>query len=221
MNTENEAPAPMNVPTVSKKRTGNHVMESDQLMEMLRPGREFELKVQSLLKALPMGTANLLIIPLKDYSMMARALISYYSQEKMPGVYVTVNKPYADVLKLVSSLSTNVKFIDAITALTGKGTEDNAIVTYLDSPLALVEINLAISDMLKEVVSNQKFFILDSISTLLVYNSPSSVEKFCHTVIVKNRNENVVSLFLMIESEEHHSVVETLSQFVDNVRTIR
>jgi hypothetical protein len=62
---------------------------------------------------------------------------------------------------------------------------------------------------------------VDSISTLLVYNSPQSVEKFCHTVIAKNRSENVIGVFLLIESEEHRSVVDTLAQFVDNVVFIR
>ncbi len=199
---------------------GNKTLSDEQLSELLRPGKEFENSLASTVNALAMGTTNLLILKLKDYSTAPRALLSYFTTQKMPGVYVSINKPYADIVKTLTTPPAQTQFVDAITALTGRGTEDNQTVTFIDSPLALVELNLAISDRLKGVVSNQKFLILDSISTLLVYNSPQAVEKFCHTVIAKNRNENVVGIFLMIESEDHRDVVETLAQFVDNVTTV-
>lgn len=198
-------------------RTSNHVLPEDQLTDLLRPGKEFESKLSGSVSNLSMGTANLLLIHVKDYSQAPAALLTSFQKQKMPGVYVTINKPYSDLIGHIRSPPENVRFVDVITALTGRATTDTASVMYLDSPLALVELNLAIADQLKALVSNQKFLILDSVSTLLVYNSPQSVEKFCHTVIAKNRQENVISFFLMIESEEHRSVVETLAQFVDNV----
>lgn len=205
------APVPVN---------GNKILSDDQLKDLLRPGKEFENALASTINSLAMGTTNLLILKLKDYSTAPRGLLSYFTSKKMPGVYVSINKPYADIVKTLSTPPAQTQFVDAITALTGRGTEDSQTVTFIDSPLALVELNLAISDRLKGVVSNQKFLILDSISTLLVYNSSQAVEKFCHTVIAKNRNENVVGIFLMIESEDHRDVVETLAQFVDNVTTV-
>lgn len=200
--------------------SGTKTLSDEQLSDLLRPGKEFENALTSTITTLAMGTTNLLILKLKDYSIAPRALLSYFTAQKMPGVYVSINKPYADIVKTLATPPAQVQFVDAITALTGRGTEDNQTVTFIDSPLALVELNLAISDRLKGLVSNQKFLILDSISTLLVYNSPQAVEKFCHTVIAKNRNENVVGIFLMIESEDHRDVVETLAQFVDNVTTV-
>ncbi len=200
---------------------GNAILSDDQLVELLRPGKEFENALTTTINTLPMGTTNLLIVKLKDYASAPHALLTFFSTQKMPGVYVSINKPYADIVKTLATNPTQTQFVDAITSLTGRGTEDNETVTFIDSPLALVELNLAISDRLKGLVSNQKFLILDSVSTLLVYNAPQSVEKFCHTVIAKNRSENVVGLFLMIESEDHRDVVETLAQFVDNVLTIR
>lgn len=199
----------------------NASLSDEQLSELLRPGKEFENTLFATLKGLAPGTISLLVVKLKDYSSAAHSLLTYYSTQKMPGVYVSINKPTQDILKTFNVQLTQTQFVDAITSLTGKGTEDTQQVTFIDSPLALVELNLAISDRMKGLVSNQKFLIVDSISTLLVYNSPQSVEKFCHTVIAKNRNENVIGLFLMIESEDHHDVVETLAQFVDNVIAIK
>ncbi len=215
----NDTTTAVNSTIVSSK--GGAALSDEQLTDLLRPGKEFENSLSTLVKTLSMGTTNLLIVKLKDYSSAPHVLLSYFAAQKMPGVYVSINKPYADIVKTLSAQPTQTQFVDAITALTGRGADDNATVTYIDSPLALVELNLAISDRLKGLVSNQKFLILDSVSTLLVYNTPQSVEKFCHTVIAKNRSENVVGLFLMIESEDHRDVVETLAQFVDNVIAVK
>jgi hypothetical protein len=202
-------------------KTGNNLLSDDQLQELLRPGKEFENKVQGYLSTFKPGTSNLILVRVGDYNSAARSLLQYFQHVKAPGVYVTINKPYTDLLKGLTIVPENVHYVDSITALTGRGTPDTLHVTYLDSPLALVEMNLAIADELKKIASNTKFLILDSISTLLVYNSSQSVEKFCHTVIAKNRNENVIGVFLMIDSEEHRSVVDTLAQFVDNVVFVR
>lgn len=205
------------MPDTTNERVGNTSLSDDQLQELLRPGKEFESKLQGHVSTFNTGTTNLIIVRVGDYASTAKALLGYFRQSKTPGVYVTINKPYSDLVKGMTSPPENVTYVDSITALTGRGTPELPHVTYLDSPLALVEMNLAIADELKKVVSNKKFLVLDSVSTLLVYNSPQAVEKFCHTVISKNRNETVVGIFLMIESEEHRSVVDTLAQFVDNV----
>ena len=211
----------MNNQSNASVEKNNASLSDEQLSELLRPGKEFENSLFATLRTTNPGTINLLVLKLKDYSSAAHALLTYYSTQKIPGVYVSINKPTQDILKTFNVQLAQTQFVDAITALTGKGTDDTQQITFIDSPLALVELNLAISDRMKGVVSNQKFLIVDSISTLLVYNTPQSVEKFCHTVIAKNRSENVTGLFLMIESEDHHDVVETLAQFVDNVIVVK
>jgi hypothetical protein len=209
------------MPPAKDEKNGNVLLSDEQLQDLLRPGKEFEGKLQGHLSTFAPGTANLVIVRVGDYNTAAHAILDYFQRAKTPGVYVTINKPYTDLIRGLSTVPENVRYVDSITALTGRGTPEVPRVIYLDSPLALVEMNLAIADELKKVVSNTKFLVVDSISTLLVYNSPQSVEKFCHTVIAKNRSENVIGVFLLIESEEHRSVVDTLAQFVDNVVFIR
>ncbi|MFH0969845.1 MAG: hypothetical protein V1776_00055 [Candidatus Diapherotrites archaeon] len=211
------APFPTSVP-VSPER--NPSSEKD-LQELLRPMHEYESKIKGAAGNLLPGTTTLFLLSVKEYSSAPCALLSYFQSKNMPGVYVTINKPYLDLVKTLSTAPDNVKYVDVITALTGRETVDLPHVTFLDSPLALVELNLAIAEKLKLIASNSKFLIIDSVSTLLVYNSTQAVEKFCHTVIAKNRSENLICLLLMVESEEYHAVVETLSQFVDKVESIQ
>ncbi len=191
------------------------VLRDEELAELLRPGKEFESQLYSKLELLQPGSANLLLVNIKDYNKVGPSVAEIFTQKKIPGVYVTINKPYSDLIKTFPSALGNIHFVDVITAMTGRAAQDTPHVTYLDSPLGLVEVNVAISEQLEKIVSNQKFLFLDSVSTLLVYNSPQAVEKFCHAVIARNRTSSVIGLFLMIETEDHRAVIETLGQFVD------
>ena len=92
---------------------------------------------------------------------------------------------------------------------------------YLDSPLALVEMDMAITESMQNIASNQKFLFIDSVSTLLVYNSPQAVEKFCHTVISKNRNATTLVILLALDTAEHKNVLDSLHQFVDQSIVMR
>ncbi|MEK6902435.1 MAG: hypothetical protein AABX02_02500 [archaeon] len=203
--------------SLSEDANGNTVLPSDDLQELLRPGKEFESKLTAAIKALPLGTTHLLLVRVADYATAGHTILRHFSAQKMPGVYVTINKPYLDLVKGLVNPPENVQYVDAITALTGRDMPETPRITYLDSPLSLVELNLAIAEKLRGIASNAKFLVMDSISTLLVYNAAQAVEKFCHTVIAKNRTENIMGLFLMVESEENQAVVDTLSQFVDGV----
>lgn len=208
------------MPDPITNENGNRVLATDDLQELLRPGKEFESKLTATINVLQMGTTHLILVRVADYSNAGHTILAHYTSKKMPGVYVTINKPYLDLVKGLTTPPENVQYVDVITALTGRELTETPRVTYLDSPLSLVELNLAIAEKLKGIASNAKFLVMDSISTLLVYNSPQAVEKFCHTVIAKNRTENIIGLFLMVESEENRSVVDTLSQFVDGVSRI-
>ncbi len=215
------SPAASSPASSSKKNVGNQTLSDAQLEDLLRPTRETESKLSSIISTLAPGTVTLLLLSIQQYASAPRALLTTFGQKTIPGTYVTANKPYSDLQKTIPSLPENIQYVDTITALTGKDAPELPRVTYIESPLALVELNLAIAEKIAGIASNQKFLIIDSVSTLLVYNAPQAVEKFCHTVIAKNRAPNLTMVLLMIESEHHHSVVETLSQFVDNVERLR
>ncbi|QQR92826.1 MAG: hypothetical protein IPJ89_01110 [Candidatus Iainarchaeum archaeon] len=196
------------------KGVGNQLWTDDKLIDFLKPGKEQESKLASQLSQLPAGTSGLLIVPSNQYSIIPRAVMEYFSQKNIPGVYVCVNRPYLDLVR-GNNPSSGIKFVDVVTALTGKELTELPNVQYLDSPLALVEMDMAISENMQNIASNQKFLFVDSVSTLLVYNSPQAVEKFCHTIISKNRNASTLVILLALDTVEHKNVLDSLHQFVD------
>ena len=202
------------------RKVGSELWADDKLVEFLKPGKEQESKLINQFMQMKPGSSNLLIVSPHEYAPTPAAAISYFTRQNMPGVYVCVNRPYMDVIKSIGTPPSNIHFIDVVTSLTGKDPIPLPNVHYLDSPLALVEMNVTISEQLQKIASNQKFLFLDSISTLLVYNSSQAVEKFCHTVISKNRDANTIIILLAVNSEENKNTLGSLHQFVDQSYSI-
>lgn len=202
------------------KGVGNQLWSDDKLLDYLKPGKEQESKLAAQLSQLAPGTSALMVVPASQYASVPRAVIDYFSQNNVPGVYVCVNRPYLDLVRGNTPFS-GIKFVDVVTALTGKDLTELPNVQYLDSPLALVEMDMAISENMQNIVSNKKFLFIDSVSTLLVYNSPQAVEKFCHTVISKNRNATTLVILLALDTAEHKNVLDSLHQFVDQSIVMR
>jgi archaellum biogenesis ATPase FlaH len=65
-----------------------------------------------------------------------------------------------------------------------------------------------------------KFLILDSVSTMLVYNSPEEIERLIHALIIKCRKWRMKTILLAIENAKQDKIVETISQFCDSVAKI-
>jgi hypothetical protein len=206
--------------SASSKAIGNQVWDDSKLVEFLKPGREQEAKLYSQLTQLPAGTNNLLLVSAAQYATVPAAALRFFSEQKIPGVFVCINRPYLDLVRNQTPFA-GIKFIDAVTSLSGKELTPLPNVQYIDSPLALVDLNVAISEQLQKIVSNQKFLFIDSISTMLVYNPAPSVEKFCHTMLSKNRAPELISILLSVESGEHQNVIESIHQFVDASYSLR
>jgi len=64
--------------------------------------------------------------------------------------------------------------------------------------------------------SKEQFVVLDSLSTLLLYNKADSVEKFVHTLAGKIRQKKAMGLFLMVRLKENEDIIRLLSQFCDH-----
>jgi len=112
-----------------------------------------------------------------------------------------------------------VKFVDLVTRTSDSAHAliEEGKVTYVDSATDLTEIIIAIDKQMDSIKENKKFFILDSLSTLLVYNSPTSVEKFTHSLISKIGQHTSRGALIFVYSRDHEGVIQTISQFCDKV----
>ena len=84
----------------------------------------------------------------------------------------------------------------------------------------IVSPRLRVNDLLFRLPfpkKENKTLILDTLSTLMLYNNAETVGKFMHAVTGKLRNWGVKSVILTMEEETDKEIISQISQFVDKV----
>jgi len=127
--------------------------------------------------------------------------------------YVTVNDPCETIAGSVGDgKCPNIFFIDCVTStVKSPKPQDNAV--FVSSPHALTEISLA----LKKYSQNTDLVIFDSISSMLIYESPSTVLKFIHNLVLIFRTLRKGVIFIMVKEDASNELVKDFTMFVDKI----
>jgi archaellum biogenesis ATPase FlaH len=198
------------------KKQQDFSKEDAELMDLLSPVHTIDLRIQKTFEELPDKFVVLMVERLKEYAIVNSRLLKYFCENSIPGIYVTTNKPIdvlIDGIKRQGIDCRNFFFIDAITKMSSEGGIKGENFIYIDSPKNLIDLSVAIESIAKKM-KGEKFIIIDSLSTLLVYNKPTVIEKFVHSVAGKMRSWNSKGIFLMVEGKDE-GVTKTIAQFCD------
>ncbi len=166
------------------------------------------------------GFAGAILIdaPYTQFVRVNLMLLKGLSQDThLPGVFVSVDRPHQYIVHLLSMHQIKAEqlvFIDAISRFSADSKVAQANVGFLDGPFHIDRITTAFSQMrslndgtmpeLKDV----RFALIDNLSSLLTYNSFSSVEQFLTTFVrVFELQENVL-IPLIIDSERSRPLYE-------------
>lgn len=156
-------------------------------------------------KAITFNQSVGVILPSTNYSDLIQAFFEYMrSRPEDAWVYVTITKPYENIVKQFGddlSGSKNIKFIDCISRAAGiSKTDPNCI--YVESPTMLEKLGLEIINIFKAVdEKTNKYLILDSLSTLIIYNDSEIVTEFFYHLANRTRSRNIHIISLAIEEE--------------------
>lgn len=148
------------------------------------------------------------------YQLSVLDTVRYFSDRFGNGLYITLNKPTATLQKNLEKSGVSLSklfFLDSITSTAAEETESTC---YLGKMRELSELCLAISRLVSEK-KGIKFVLLDSVSTLLIYNDAKSVTRFCHLVTEKLRRWGLSGAFVSVEMGEGADMVAELAQFCD------
>ncbi len=188
----------------------------ETLSEFLLPEHEIDLEIQKNLSVLGEKFILLVVESSPQSGQLTLQLIKYFFEESKNGVCVSINKPVEDLLKGLETKSIDrekLVFVDCVSKMAGMKEISKKNFIYVDSPKQLLELSEAI-DAATAMMAGKNFFVLiDSLSTLFVYNEERAVEKFVHTTATKMRTLSVKGIFLVTQEKKH--VIQTLSQFAD------
>ena len=174
--------------------------------------------IDEALKAETEPGISLVLTSAKKYNEANIALTEYMVNTKgIPGVYVTLNKPYRTMKKnLDGKIDLRMLiFIDAITKSTGGKINKDDECLYLDTMQNLTDLGVAIDQAIRAIPSEEKFLLLDSLSTLLIYSHAGSVSKFIHFLTGKIRALGVNGILLSLVHGEEDDFLSQLSMFCD------
>jgi hypothetical protein len=139
--------------------------------------------------------------------------LKYFSERFGRGLYITLNKPSAvlqGIFEKGGLAPGSLLYLDSITNTAEHRTES---CQFLGRMRELTDLVIALAKMISE--EEVKFVFVDSVSTLLIYNDPKSVARFCHAVTEKLRSLNLPAALVLVEMEEGKDVAAQLAQFCD------
>ena len=166
------------------------------------------------------GLENPVVLALIDpvqYHEAVIELLSYFTKSNRYGIYVSLNKPYSNLLKSFDKAGIpthSIFFVDGITNV--PSIEETDSHTCLGSGVDLSNLCIAISKAVGRS-ADDRFLFLDSLTTLLIYNEPRAVAKFAHLLTEKMRRWNSAGSLLAIDTNSEREVVSQLAPFCDKV----
>jgi hypothetical protein len=154
-----------------------------------------------------------MIIPSNNYSDLICSLFEFMnSKPDSLWVYLAITKPFNSITDDYSELinNQNIFFIDCISHAAGiSGDKPNCI--YIESPSQLERILLEIMNTFKNNDDKKnKYLIIDSISSLIIYNDIPIVTEFFTHLINRSRLSDITTLTLALEEEMDDNIRKIL-----------
>lgn len=140
-------------------------------------------------------------------------------EKKLNGIYVSLNIPchkLSNELKAKGIDLSKMHIVNCIGGVKKKCTNCNCSFPRYNG--SLTELSVIITKQIN--TGKFDFIVLDSVTTLLVYNKTETVERFIQYFVNKVRLLDMEGVILSVEGEEKSKkIIGVLSQFCD--KTIR
>ena len=160
----------------------------------------------------------LAIIDADNYQKTNIKIICDLVKENIPGLYVTLNKPYENVKKILKREkvdTSKIIFIDAVTKTVGGKIDKKEDCLFIGNPKNLSDISIAMDQAIMAIPSSEKFLFFDSLSTLLLYNDVNLVAKFIHFISGKMRIWKVKGIIISLRRDKDKELINSLKEYCD------
>jgi KaiC/GvpD/RAD55 family RecA-like ATPase len=175
---------------------------------------EFKKKVKDLKQYVAIATVDA-----KNYQKTNLGIIKHLTEHKnIPGVYVTLNKPFKTMEGVFKKEKIDIRmiiFIDAVTKTAGGEVEKTDKCLFIGAPDNLSDISIAMDQAVRSLPSKERFVFFDSLSTLLMYNNVPTVARFIHFLAGKMRAWKVKGIIVSLRKEKDKELIDELMQFCD------
>ena len=166
-----------------------------------------EINVTELLKKkyaqLGQGWVTLLQVPVKNSLRVNIEAIRVLQSMGYEGIYITLSKDYLELSKILREAEIDLgklAFIDGISQMYGVKQVKDSNVTYVAGPLSMDEISQRITEIAPAIKMPKKFVFLDSITTILLYNSLARTIRFSQFLNNTLKKLNLLGIVVSVSS---------------------
>lgn len=157
----------------------------------------------------------LITVDAKNYQKITIDVTKFLINEQcVPGVYVTLNKPYEVMQRNLANNGIDTRLIIFIDAATRTEAKKVGNCLYIGSPEKLSDMSVAIDQAIKSLQGG-RFLIFDSLNTLSIFNKPATVGRFVYFLAAKIREWKVKGVIITLEKETEPALLDELTQFSD------
>ncbi|MFH1316536.1 MAG: hypothetical protein ABII01_03395 [Candidatus Woesearchaeota archaeon] len=157
----------------------------------------------------------------KKYEKTNLSIIKHFiDEDAIPGVYVTLNKPYDTLVQIFKKEDIDpemIIFIDAVSKTAGGQLKKTDKCLFIGAPDNLSDISIAMDQAVRALPGKDRFVFFDSLSTLLLYNDIAVVARFIHFLSTKMRVWKVKGIIISLKKEKDKELIDELIQFCDVV----
>jgi KaiC/GvpD/RAD55 family RecA-like ATPase len=166
------------------------------------------------------GWISLVVVPSDAHmDVNKEALRLLVNDFKYSCVYITLSKTSSDLEKLFKSNginTNNIYFVDAISQMYGESKTETKRCVFTSGPLDIDSITVALKELLRTINSDKKCVFLDSITTVLLYNSLPRTIRFTQFLTQSLKSMGVDGVMVSIaKGKATESLVKELSKLCD------
>ena len=190
----------------------------EKIEMMLSSQNKDKIRVKDALAGMEKPFTALLLIDPKEYAEVKSRVVEEFD-ENSSITYIALNSGYSALKNEFGKRGMKLKeafFVDMVSVEAGSKPQKEPGVEYLSSPLDLTDCLLSIVKRLEET-DGKALVIMDSVSTLLIYNNAASVEKFIHSMLGKVNAAGASALVFSAGTGERDSVTSTIGQFFGKI----
>lgn len=182
-------------------------------------------KVEDKLRGIPPKSVVMVETPLEENQIGLIADFLKFSRNEK-GIYVSSNRPTNDLIEKFLTYNFDLRealeagrvcVIDLMSRSVGANEVEGSI--YVSSPSELSATQMAIEKAFERIdgETGKTWLLLDSISTLLVFNSPEALLQFLHFLIGRLRVLQFNGIIFTVEGSVEEKTLSTIRQFCDMV----